>query len=99
MTNDYPDPIDERYSSWTAGIHRELWAFEGEGPPGDEALATVAEDELAGAIELLGDLEEHYDIPDDADDYISMLRGDMLKAYVAIQLQQGHRGKPEAFND
>jgi hypothetical protein len=98
MRDEYIDPIDEQYGSWTAQIHRELWAFEGAGPPDNAALATVAQDELGGAIELLADLEEHYDIPDDAEDYIQMLRGDMLKAYVALQLQQGQRGKPDAFD-
>lgn len=99
MEREWQDPIEEQHGNWMDGIHRELWAFEGEGPPGDDALMTVLHDQLSGAIELLGYLEEDYDIPDDADDYISSLRGDLLKCYVAIQMIRGHRGKPDAFTD
>jgi len=82
------DPYEDEYGNWMHNIQLELEAFEGEGPPSDEALLRLAHDETGGMMGLVEMLEEEYEFEYDE---MQTLKGDVLKMRVALEMALGYR--------
>lgn len=96
---EFTNPIEEQYGRMMDSIHRELWVFEGEGPPDDDMLSWEAHHQISGAIEKILDMRGYHDIDDGVDAGLDALIESALHGLVAVEMIHGDRGVPEAFKD